>query len=642
MAATDPANVGPAPGAPSSPVEEQLSHLFGSYKAEWLREQLFDLFTEPTYFPELKTPRPCVLVGGRGTGKTTVLRCLSYEGQFALTGKRVESIRDWPYYGMYYRVNTNRVTAFKGPEVTEDQWNRLFGHYINLELCGLVLRFLQWFELHSSGTQLSAADCEDIAASLHASGAPRDIKQLAAAVRQSKTLFEASINNIADAQLPSLSLQGAPIDTLMKAVSLLPQFAGKSFFFLLDEYENFEDYQQQVVNTLLKHAGHAYTFKIGVRELGWRRRTTLNPNEHLTSPADYVRVDITSRLTEQDFAQFAASVCNARLKRITPQVDAAIHDVSVLLPALSEEDEAKELGVDEWWTKLRSSSNLSRDTIALLERLPRLEAYFVTYWSESQRRRVEEVLTEREHDPQAWTNRYFNYRYASLFSLKSGKRGIRKYYAGWPVFVQLAAGNVRYLLELVDRSLIAHLQNGGSISSVVPYDVQTDAAQRVGQKNLSELEGISVQGAKLTKLLLGLGRVFQVMATQSAGHAPEVNQFQVKFTEERNGAPHSEVEQLLRDAVMHLALLRFPGSKLQDPGETRDYEYMVHPIFAPFFVFSHRRKRKMTIQADDLLGLVHNPKKTIAKVLKAQNRRVELEPLPDQLALFEGFYAGGA
>jgi len=26
---------------------EQLSQLFGSYKAEWLKEQVFELFTEP-------------------------------------------------------------------------------------------------------------------------------------------------------------------------------------------------------------------------------------------------------------------------------------------------------------------------------------------------------------------------------------------------------------------------------------------------------------------------------------------------------------------------------------------------------------------------------------------------------------------
>ena len=96
--------------------QQQLSELFGSYKAEWLKEQMFDLFTEPAYFPELVTQRPCMLIGGRGTGKTTVLRSLSYEGQFALKGHVEHDIPTWPYYGFYYRVNTNRVTAFRGPE----------------------------------------------------------------------------------------------------------------------------------------------------------------------------------------------------------------------------------------------------------------------------------------------------------------------------------------------------------------------------------------------------------------------------------------------------------------------------------------------------------------------------------------------
>ena len=39
----------------------------------------------PSYFPYLSTNQSCVLLGGRGTGKTTVLKGLSYEGQQRLT-----------------------------------------------------------------------------------------------------------------------------------------------------------------------------------------------------------------------------------------------------------------------------------------------------------------------------------------------------------------------------------------------------------------------------------------------------------------------------------------------------------------------------------------------------------------------------
>lgn len=62
----------------------QAQNLLGLYRAEWLSSKLFDHFNEPGYFSELKTNRPCVLIGGRGTGKTTVLKGLSYDGQFTL------------------------------------------------------------------------------------------------------------------------------------------------------------------------------------------------------------------------------------------------------------------------------------------------------------------------------------------------------------------------------------------------------------------------------------------------------------------------------------------------------------------------------------------------------------------------------
>ena len=50
----------------------RLDELFGSYKAEWLNEKIFQFFATPSYFTSLKDKRPCVLMGGRGTGKTTV------------------------------------------------------------------------------------------------------------------------------------------------------------------------------------------------------------------------------------------------------------------------------------------------------------------------------------------------------------------------------------------------------------------------------------------------------------------------------------------------------------------------------------------------------------------------------------------
>ena len=134
-------------------VRTALAELFSGYRAEWLADSVFSLFREPAYFPQLVTPHPCFLVGGRGTGKTTALRCLSYEGLSQLEGRRPDDVREWPYYGMYYRVNTNRVKAFCGTELPDDRWVQLFAHYINLEFCDLALRFLEWFSGHAPDCQ---------------------------------------------------------------------------------------------------------------------------------------------------------------------------------------------------------------------------------------------------------------------------------------------------------------------------------------------------------------------------------------------------------------------------------------------------------------------------------------------------------
>jgi hypothetical protein len=123
------------------------------------------------------------------------------------------------------------------------------------------------------------------------------------------------------------------------------------------------------------------------------------------------------------------------------------------------------------------------------------------------------------------------------------------------------------------------------------------------------------------------------MAADACGHAPEVNQFHLS---DQNG--DVEIEKLLSSAVMHLALIRSTGNKLADEADTREYDYMVHPIYSAFFNFSYRRKRKMMLSGTQLLGLVKRPKATIREILAQSNRIEGDEPLPDQLRLFESYY----
>ena len=625
-------------------IKEQLSTLFGGYRAEWLGNKLFELFTEPEYLPELLTPRPCFLFGGRGTGKTTVLRGLSYEGQWALqSGSEPQS---WPYYGFYLRVNTNRVRAFQGQELSEDEWKRTFAHYINLTLCEEALAFVNWLPLHGfEWPDLHAGPRRLVCDALHLKYVD-DYREMLDALRESRVRFEAYINNVADGKPTDLQLTmlAQPIDLLLGELKeLVPD---RQFFFLVDEYENYSDYQQQVVNTVIKHAGAYYTFKVGLKELGLRVRTTLNPDEQLISPADYERIDIRDRLEGQTFATFAERVCNDRVRRV--DAPKTLQDIRSALPGLSEPQEASLLGVETLVRDLREEllDKVADTDLRRFDAMAPLEAYLVRFWSDDRKKPIESVLREALEMPQEWRQRLENYQYAMLFTIRRKKRGLHKYYCGWETYLHLADGNIRYLLQLANESLVRNADDSNEFARAVSPETQTVAAQEVGKKNLLELEGLAVNGAHLTRLVLGLGRIFQVMARQAEGHTPEVNQFWLEDpplsvdSEQAlsSSAEDESIRDLLKSAVMHQALVRAPGTKLAaDSAETKAFDYSIHPVFAAFFEYSHRRKRKMKLTPADVKGLVENPRSTISAVL-ARSRRTADEDLPEQLALFAPYF----
>lgn len=612
-------------------LNEQLSELFGSYKAEHLKDRIFDLYTRPSYFPQLETDRPCILVGGRGTGKTTVLRSLSYEGRYELLSKQGRALNTWPYYGFYLKVDTNKVTAFSGPDLRGDTWAKLFAHYINYLLCTQALKFLNWYsDRLPNAPTLAARQCRTIALSLRISNSS-SVQELGDNLEQSRIEFEAFLNNLRQDTLPAMSMQESPIEELFKAISSLPQFMNKKFFFLVDEYENFLNDQQIIMNTLIKHSGPYYTFKIGVRELGWRVRNTLNANEQLTSPADYALISIRQKLHGGKFAKFASDIVNQRLQSLPPSEAKRFPTIEKLLPDISDNDEARKLGIDEKLSAMLRAPHYSAVDRRSLRRLPPLEAYFLLSRITNQRS-LKHLVKQRMENPTKWRTSFENYKYSLLFTIKKGKPGIRKYYAGWKTFLLLADCNIRYLIELVDQTLLLEAETRRKIGRSIRPETQTRAAQDVGGKNLGELEGLSTHGAQLKKLALGLGRIFQVMAQQAGAHAPEVNQFHIA----ENSELTVEAEDLIKAGIMHLALVRNMGSKLL-PDETKEYDYGLHPIFSPFFGFSHRKKRKMLLRPEDLLGLIRAPGLTIKKVLE-DNNRIAAEPLPTQLTLFGTYY----
>lgn len=599
----------------------RLDELFGSYKAEWLNEKIFHFFATPSYFTSLKDKRPCVLMGGRGTGKTTVLRGLSYMGQYALNNDNIDTFDLNSYIGIYFRCDTNHVHAFSGKGIDNETWMKIFAHYFNLIFTSEILEFIDWHKKHKSDDEvLSEHACRLIATSLHL-GNVSDYKELMHVLEKAMYKFQADINNISDGNIPQLSLAGDPIKIVTEQSRKLRQFSDKTFYLLIDEYENLLDSQQQIVNTLLKHIPQSYTIKIGVREMGWRVKHTMNPQESVIDPADYVLFNIVDEFTDETpekFESFARDVCQLRIKDLFEE-DGVDFNIEQALVSLPYEDEAIKLGVEH--TKLyKNVLEYERQSGLNLEVSP-LYKFFISYWAENHNSMLKDEIEDYLSNTKNWDTRYENYKYSLLFKIRTGRGsgGIQKYYAGWSTFVKLANGNIRYLMELVYRSYYIYLQEGGDITKPVSADVQTKAARNVGWKNLTELEGTWSNGAQLTRMVQTLGTIFSRLAKDGENSAPEIVQFEIE------GERSARTEELLQAGIMNLALVRMPANKQSGRGSVKEFMYSLHPIFAPYFIYSFRRKRKIGLSDSEFLLCVDNPNNAVKDILTKKNVKIDKE-----------------
>lgn len=594
----------------------QLDELFGSYKAEWLNEKIFHFFAAPSYFTSLKDKRPCVLMGGRGTGKTTVLRGLSYKGQYALNNEDIDSFDLNNYIGIYFRCDTNHVHAFDGKGIDDEDWMKIFAHYFNLILTSEILEFIDWHkQLSPEDEVLSEHACHLIATSLHLESDVYDFRHLIDNLETAMYKFQADINNIADGNMPKLSLAGDPIKIATEQARRLNQFKNKTFYLLIDEYENLLDSQQQIINTLLKHVPQSYTIKIGVREMGWRVKHTMNPQESVIDPADYVLFNIVNEFTDETpekFESFARDVCQLRIKELLGD-DGVGFDIEHALGSLPYETEAIKLGVEQ--TDLyKDVIRYEQESCVNLDLSP-LYKFFIAYWADSHNSTLGDEVSDYLENTRTWNTRYENYKYSLLFKIRTGRgsSGIQKYYAGWSTFVKLANGNIRYLMELVYRSYYLYLQEGGDLTKPVTADIQTKAARNVGWKNLTELEGTWSSGAQLTRMVQTFGTIFSRLAKEGENSAPETVQFEIE------GERSERTEELLQAGIMNLALVRMPANKQSGRGSVKEFMYSLHPIFAPFFIYSFRRKRKMGLSDAEFLLCVDNPKDAVKAILNRRN-----------------------
>lgn len=613
-----------------------LHDLFGDYRAEWPPDRFRELFVEPTYFKKLEARRPSLLVGGRGTGKTTVLRSLRFDATLQRLEAQGRGYGDQEHLGIFLRMNKNRVHAFKGGGLDIETWRKSFAHYFNLLACSELARLTIWLEQQVGLTLLPdrVADvCRDLAI--------REVStasELRNEIQSSVSELQIFVNNPGHAQQPMLSMAESP---LQKFASVLHEenglTQGRPIFCCIDEYENLLEDQQAILNTYIKHSEPPLSYKVGVRVNGLHTHQTIEGSDLLRTPDDYEQIDIAS----EGFEYFANAVAERRLLLARNKGVLVPQKLDQFLANLSISDEAILLGAEAVTDRVLEELRSDEALHLYFSVIPKGETYFLQYWAEAEEKTVREMAQDWVDHEQTWRNRLNNYAYASLFWLSRGRKGtrLRKYYCGARTFLALPNGNIRYFLELIDTAIAEQLGDMDTQLAnpiIVSAKAQTSAAKTVGQRRLDQLESLADHGVELKRLVLAVGKVFFELARTPLGRAPEVTSFVLGS----NGAQHEKVVSLLKEGTAYLAFEATPRTKATTPLEMRDSEYRLHPIFCAFFEISHRRKRRMTFDPGDLLLVLDKPSMAIGRLLEGGIQTNEDE-LPEQLALFSSFFRGG-
>ena len=344
-------------------LRDTLAQCFFDYRAENLYKVFGAIFVKPPFFDDLAGARPCFLIGGRGTGKTTALKSL-----------RFDAVLDEPnpHLGIYIRINKNQVHCFQS-DLYKPLLKKAFAHYFNLLVAQESTRLLSWMA-NDQHVAITRYDIRPVCRSLGLSdaGSLPDLHDAVADAIQDLELF---VNNV-DAlhnNPPLFSAPESPVRAIAHLVSLVDDL-GRPLLCCIDEYENLLPYQQAALNTYIKHSEIPLSYKVGMKADGLKTNHTLTEGDPLRTPADYREIDISKSLGDSFFKK----VLHRRMHFAREAGIGMPKEVKEFLIPLDRLEEAKQLGAAKVAKSIRDELASDLDVRAWGERAPRRRSYTPT------------------------------------------------------------------------------------------------------------------------------------------------------------------------------------------------------------------------------------------------------------------------
>ena len=256
---------------------------------------------------------PMIMEGSKGSGKTHIMKYYSYELQkIRITSEKGSSIKEGfekeSFIGLYIRCSGLNANVFSGKGVDDNTWESLFAFYWELWIGERLIYILS--DMQSKGIIDAEEDADlvkgIIGLFMSCNASCSNLNELREYFMQlqKKLLYEIHNFLLLGKSGPQVDITlniGAltyGIPNLLKAK--VGYFKRKHILYLIDEYENFSEQQQQVMMTLLREKPTSCSIRIGTRPYGIRTYFTMGKIEENREGSEYERVKLDEKIREAE------------------------------------------------------------------------------------------------------------------------------------------------------------------------------------------------------------------------------------------------------------------------------------------------------------------------------------------------------
>lgn len=612
--------------------EDKPDNPFALIRAEYITaDETWRNFVDPagTIMQDMDNFMPLLVTGARGSGKTMLARRFSLEVQLAAhraSGRPIVP-KDFPRIGLYLRPEADYLHSFNQcDEALRDDFDRLFAQFLDILVVRQALIALndlgglsQWCD----ETELLRTLCTEFGQfEITMSGLPTFLDFLEIQTQRIRYY----LNNPFPQNRPVFTQPNALMRLLTERLRRVGHFNEHYFVVLVDEYENYADYQQRIVNTRLKQSRRedGITYRLFMRSGGLRTRETVSSGQLIEETHDYREHALDQEMDFDDFKGYVLAVANRHLEQHPYFQKKALTRLDDMLQDLPAEEEARLLVggrrapplVD--WVKNHYPHHAD-EILAWMEteQEPLRQATAIVMLNQG--KSVDKVLTAFRTQSKEAKDWYHNYSRGALHWLCRLYHQ-EKRYAGINQLVGLSGNTIRVFLDFC-HAIFAEWQEAGGANLPISHAVQNKAIRRQVGIFRENLRSADHSPREVNNMCERLGRLFEAKHKSPKQSEPEVNHFAIP------GLDEDEQCKLLlgwlNDAWYEGALRRLDGTKQKSLEDLRLTDWQLVPWFAPMFNLSTRRKKKLTLKPDECYQLFAGDKKAWSTVFRQFERKFD-------------------